>query len=353
MNKKFFMPSVLALFLTVLFIRNSELTSLFVKRGLECCFLTIIPSLFPLMVLSEILCGCGALEFIGKLVGKRLKSFFKLSEKSLAAVFLGLIFGFPIGTRALCHLYDKNEISGDELESCVGFCGIPSFGFTVNVIGASLFSNRQFGIFLFAVSICSALVSGIIFSNKRANEYKFVSPAPKKEKNTAEIITGAISSSTGAIITLCAYVIFFSCIVGCISDVIFLKGSGALVGAFFELLSGAVASADLGGTIGVALCGFTVGWSGFSVHCQAMALISDRVKNFGKYLTQKLFQGLLCSLCAILYALITGFKPQHAGIEVFSPIFTPEYTAIIFIIFFLCVFGCKNNFLRQKKGLSH
>ena len=162
MNKKFIMPSILALFLTTLFIRNSQLTALFVERGLECCFLTIIPSLFPLMVLSEILCGCGALEIIGKMVGKRLKSLFKLSEKTLGAVLLGLIFGFPIGTRALCLLYDKNEISEKELEGAIGFCGVPSYGFAVNVIGASLFSNRLFGIFLFvAFALSGLIITGI------------------------------------------------------------------------------------------------------------------------------------------------------------------------------------------------
>ena len=73
MNKKFFMPSILALFLTVMFIRNSELTALCVKRGLESCFLTIIPSLFPLMVISELLCRFGIFEFLEKFIGKRLK----------------------------------------------------------------------------------------------------------------------------------------------------------------------------------------------------------------------------------------------------------------------------------------
>lgn len=353
MNKKFFLPSITAIFIAALFIKNSELTALYVKKGLESCFLTIIPSLFPLMVVSEILRECGALTLIGRYLGKPLKRLFCLSEKSIAAVLSGLMFGFPIGTRALAALSDREEISSDELSTAIGFCGIPSFGFIVNVMGITLFSNRAFGIFMYVTAIISALISGIVFSRRKKSEYRFVAPTREKEKSSAEIITEAISSATGAIITLCAYVVFFSCIVGCLSNTLFSKPIGAFIGASLELTSGVLASAEMGGILGIALCGFTVGFSGFSVHCQTMALISDRVSSYTKYLVQKLFQGMLCAFGAVGYALVTNFEPAPAEIAVFSPIFTPEYTAIVFILFFVCLSGCKRRLLYRKKELSH
>ena len=349
MNKKFFLPSVAAFFIAALFIKNSELTVLYVKKGLETCFLTIIPSLFPFMVVSEILCECGALDVIGRIFGKPFKRILGLSEKSTAAVLSGLVFGFPIGTRALTSLYDKKEISQEELTYAIGFCGIPSFGFIVNVMGITLFSNKGFGLFMYAEAIFSALISGIVFSGRRSHGYQFVAPTPTKEKRVSEIITDSISSATGAIITLCAYVVFFSCIVGCVSDTLLTKPMGAVIGAVLELSSGILAGAETGGLIGIALCGFTIGWSGFSVHCQTVALVSDRVTGYAKYLMQKLFQGALCALGAIGYTVMTDFEPSPTNIAVFSPVFTPEYTAIVFILFFLCLSGCKKRLLHTKK----
>lgn len=348
MNKKFFLPCIAAIFIAALFIKNSELTALCVKKGLEECFLTIIPSLFPFMVVSEILIECGALDFLGRTFGKVFNRLFSLSEKSTSAVLSGLVFGFPIGTRALIALFDKEEISRDELERAIGFCGIPSFGFIVNAMGNALFSSKAFGFFMYITAIISALISGIVFSKRNKSEYRFVPTFPKKEKSTSEIITAAISSATGAVIILCAYVVFFSCIVGSLSKKIFSKPIGALIGAVLELTSGVLGGAEIGGILGLALCGFTVGFSGFSIHCQTMALVSDRVLSYRKYLAQKLFQGVLCALGAIGYSLVSDFTPESAEIAVFSPIFTPEYTAVVFILFFVCLSGCKKTLMYKK-----
>lgn len=347
MNKKFFFFSVAALFMTMLFIKNSELTATCAKNGLETCFLTIIPSLFPFMVMSEILCECGCLELFGKLLGKPLSRIYKLSESTMMAVLSGLIFGFPVGTRAVISLYDKKEISADELNIALGFCGIPSFGFLVNVMGKSLFSNKGFGIFMYIVAIFSALISGLLFSQKKA-----ITLTPLKvingKQTASEILTAAISSAIRSIITLCSYVIFFSCVVGTVSSCVSSKLFGSLLGITLELSSGTLSSSQIGGITGVALCGVAVGWSGISVHCQTIALISDRTANFSYYFIQKLFQGIICGIFAVLYSLITDFAPPVADLSVFSQVFSPNYVAVTFIIFSICFFIYQKAMLTQK-----
>ena len=348
LSKKYILPLFASLFIAALFLKNSELTIGYVRQGLERCFLTIIPSLFPFMVVAEILCECGAPSFLGALFGKKSR-IFGVSPKSLAAILAGLILGFPIGTRALIGLYDKNEISKDELTHAVGFCGIPSFGFIVNVMGISIFSNKLFGISTYLCAILSALISGLVFSPREKVNYKFVTPATQNKKSSAEIITGAISSATGATITLCAYVVFFSCVVGCISSSGIPRLAGAFAGAFLELSAGASACADVGGLSGAALCGFTVGWSGLSVHFQAMALLSDRVKSYKKYFFQKLFQGALCAIFALFFALLTDFSPKSATAPAVSLFFSPEYTVVCIILFFVCLVGSKKSLFPFRK----
>lgn len=352
MNKKYIIPTFAAIFITMLFIKNSELTSAYVRGGLESCFLTIIPSLFPFMVVSEILNECGALSALGRLFGKWTEQIFGISKKSFAAVLSGLLLGFPIGTRALIGLYDKGEISEDELHTALGFCGIPSFGFTVNVVGISLFAQKGFGLMLYGAAIFSALFTGCILAKRKKPFLGAVTlPPHTRQKGSAEIITGAIASATGATITLCAYVVFFSCLIGCLSDTIgFSPTVGALAGALLELSTGATASADVSGRVGIALVGFTVGWSGLSVHFQTMALAGARIKSYARYFAQKLFQGVLCAALALGYSMLTGFDAScsSSGVSAFVPIFTPEYTAIIIVSFMLCVIASA----KSKKALA-
>lgn len=352
MNKKYIIPTLAAIFITALFIKNPQLTSAYVRGGLESCFLTIIPSLFPFMVVSEILNECGALSALSKIFGKWAERLFGISKKALAAVFSGLILGFPIGTRALIGLYDKGEISENELHSALGFCGIPSFGFIVNVVGISLFSERGFGLMLYGAAIFSALFVGCVLAKRKTPFWGARMFTPQTaQKSSAEIITDSISSATGATVTLCAYVVFFSCLIGCLSDSIgFSPTVGALVGAFLELSTGATASADASGRVGIALVGFTVGWSGLSVHFQTMALVGVRIKSYAEYFIQKLVQGVLCATLAWGYSLLTGFDAScsSSGVSASVPVFSPEYTAIIIASFMLCAIAS----IKIKKALA-
>jgi len=347
MNKKFFLPSLAAIFTAALFIKNSELTARCVQSGLETCFLTVIPSLFPFMVISEVLCECGALDFLGRLQRGRAASMWGLSRKSFAAVFAGLLFGFPIGTRALASLYDKGEISEDELSRAVGFCGIPSFGFIVGVMGTGFFASKSFGVFMYAVAVGSALLSGMIFRKGNTCKYELTS-SPSKSKSFSAILTGAISSSTGAIITLCAYIVFFSCVVGCVSASFDLGLTGKLAAVFFELTAGIKAGSSTGGAVAAALCGFCIGWSGLSVHFQTIALVSTRIKSFATYFLQKLFQGVICSVAAILFSTFSGLEANGGATEVFSSLYAPEYTVIVFLIFFFCLFHSKKYLFKTE-----
>ncbi len=348
-GKKYIFPLLLSLFTAALFLKNAEFTMCYVRQGLESCFLTIIPSLFPFMVIAEIFCECGAPTFLGGILGEKSEVFFGISRKSLAAIFAGLLLGFPIGTRALIGLYDKNEVSQEELTRAIGFCGIPSFGFIVNVMGISVFHDKLFGLTMYVCAFLSAVISGLVFSKKENLNYMFVSPPPQNKKSSTEIITGAISSATGATITLCAYVVFFSCIVGCITSSGINRYVSAAIGAVLELSAGVASSADVGGIASAVLCGFAIGWSGLSVHFQTMALLSDRVKSYKKYFLQKLFQGLICALAALAFALATDFSPKAVAIPSFNSFFTPEYAVISITLFFVCLVATKKELFPIKK----
>lgn len=349
--KKFIPPLIATLFLGALFIKNAELAADFVKQGIESCFLTVIPSLFPLMVVAELLNECGAISCVGKTFGGFAARIFGISKGSAAAVFLGLLLGFPMGTKALTALYDRGEISGEELEGAIGFCGIPSFAFIVNAVGISLFCNRAIGLVLYFSALFSAIIAGILFAKRKKQAQKCAVCSTSRPKSFAEIVTGAISSATGSVVLLCAYVVFFSSVVGCVSKLFSLSSlGGAVIGAILELSTGAVSSASLGGLWGVGLCGFVIGWSGLSVHFQTAALVGERVRHYSTYLAMKLFQGLLCSVLSVAFAFFADIdlpgKTQY--IPTFAPIFTPEYTAIILVAFFMCALNvCKRSAARR------
>lgn len=337
-NKKYFIPITVCLFLVALFIKNSSLASVYTKKGLEICFLTIIPSLFPLMVVSDALCNFGFFDLLGKYQGNISKKLFGLSKCSFPAVLSGLILGFPVGARALISLYDNKKISKRELEQALGYSGIPSFAFLSNAVGASIFGSTKFGIYLYFCAIASALITGIIFKKDVCDDTKEYGQISHR-KPVSKIITSAISSSASSTVVLCAYVVFFSAVVGCLSESLYINETKkALIGSFLELSTGTLNSGKVGGILGSVICGACVGWSGLSVHFQTMALCDGKITNYKIYLLEKTVQSIFCGVLSLLYALLIGIESSsQADVNVFFKIYKLEYSALMIVIFIFAV----------------
>jgi nucleoside recognition membrane protein YjiH len=97
----FCIVSFLCLFLLL---RQSDTVISYMNRGLLLCVRTVIPSLFPFMVLSEwmVATGCGCL--LGRLCEKPMRRLFGISGAGACALVMGLICGFPIGTKTAVSL---------------------------------------------------------------------------------------------------------------------------------------------------------------------------------------------------------------------------------------------------------
>ena len=114
-------------------------------------------------------------------------------------------------------------------------------------------------------------------------------------------------------LTVCAYVIFFSALTGALGCAVSSMGNVGETG--YTLLSGllemtggiSLASTLPGRRWGLILTAVFAGWSGISVHCQIMTLCGGRGLSFKPYLLAKGAQGLLCGL---VMAVILTVRPH-------------------------------------------
>ena len=287
-----------------LFLIRSDTAIDYMKKGLKLCATTVIPSLFPFMVISELVVFSGIGRLMGKLLSKPINLLLGVSENCACAFALGTVCGFPIGAKALCSLYDKEEISKKELERAMIFCNNPGSAFVISAVGVSLFGNKRIGILLYVAVILSALILGvgarIIFGRVPANEK---TPLPKSVLISDEgvnIFVRAVTGSALSMLSVCALVVFFSSLVGCLGSL--LSGVGAsetviaAIAAFFELSSGVGISAELLSHQAVLLCASALGWSGLSVHLQIVSICSGRDVSLKPYFIVKALQSVICMI---------------------------------------------------------
>lgn len=295
-----------ALFCLLLILRNSEIAMEYMSRGLLLCTRTVIPSLFPFMILSEIIVSGGLVKRLPRWLSASLRSLFGLSDAGCCAVLLGMLCGFPVGAKCAKLSYEQGIITQEEGTRILTFSNNPSSAFLIGAVGASLWGNRRFGIALYATVLSVAAVTGILVNRlqKKDTNDDFVSSAeslPLRPLTGAKLFTESVRSATGSMLLICAYVVFFSALMGAFHVILAAfdlpQGVTATLFCLLELSGGVSQASALADPIfSAVLCAFAAGWSGLSVHCQLISVCDGTGFSFRVYFLAKLFQGLLCAL---------------------------------------------------------
>ena len=153
---------ITSVFILVLAFLRAELVMEGIKKGMSLCVRSLLPSLFPFMVISSLLASSDVPEILGKLLKRPMKILFGISGEGGCAFLLGILCGFPVGTKSAVTLYENKKISIRQLEHLLMLCNIPSSAFLINTVGISFFGNKSFGIALYTVNIVSAVIIGIV-----------------------------------------------------------------------------------------------------------------------------------------------------------------------------------------------
>ena len=313
-----------------------------IRNSLTLCYTTVIPSVFPFMVISAFLINTGVYRVLGKLLSRPIRWLFGCSESSVCSVILGFLCGYPIGASSAAALYDRGEISKSEFERLLTFVNNPGAAFVVGGIGAGLFNSAEIGKTLYISVILSAIICGVstrIF-------YSHSEALPRKSSDDSSIsvsgsLTLALSESAINMLNVCACVLFFSVPVGIIKDLIdplsFPPLAGALLSSFFEISGGVSATSLLTPPlVALMVCAFACSWSGLSVHLQVFSVCRGRNISFAPYLLSKLLQGLLSPILTFIYLRFLSKDSQLSFAPTQSAVTThPTAQKICLVIFII------------------
>ena len=352
---------ILSLVAFVLILCRSDIAIEYMKKGLRLCTQTVVPSLFPFMIISELIIKSPAVYKIGRILRRPMNFLFGVSEVGGCAFLLGAICGFPIGARTAVSAYDEGHITKDEVSRLLCFCNNPGSAFVISAIGISLFGSKQLGVLLYACVIISAVIVGIILnliSKKVTNKQDAFFVYIPQKNDMITIFTSAVSSSAIAMLTVCAYVVFFSALIGCINDIMSAIAApdilSTLIFGFFEMTSGVSTAAKAQSVEGaVILCAAFAAWSGISVHCQIITICSGRGLSYRKYFICKAIQGLICAFLmgVSVKILFPGVIKITDEVSAFSANIT-YYTPTLFALLFFMSSVLSFFMLKNKKSNS-
>lgn len=236
-------------------------------EGAMMCLQTLIPGLFPLMVLSSLLAS-------------------SLPRGGLVTA--GLLGGYPVGAGNAARAFRERRLDRERAErmAVVSCCAGPSFLFGV---ARDLHPAGLWMIYLLSVAAlhlllpCSQGASGA---------------------NTPLSLTDAVRSSLGAMAQVCGWVVLMRTVLA-VLDRWFLwllpDWGRAAIWGILELTNGILALQDLEPGLSFVMAAGMIGFGGICVMMQASGVA--RGLSMKLYFPGKVFQGCFCFLLA---ALLTG-----------------------------------------------
>lgn len=314
--KKYFFTIIFLLF-TISLVLFSKTNLVAAQNGLLLWATSIVPSLLPFFIATELLFQTNFVTKLGKFFHNLMKPIFNVPGESAIAIIMGIISGYPIGAKIVCDLYEKKICSKPEAERLIAFTNNSGPMFILATVGISFFGNPHIGHILLITHILSALLVGIIFRFWKKNNidinyrtYHSSKTDLIKVSNLGEILGTAITKSISSILMIGGFVVLFSVIISILNTSNILSAISYLLEVFriphdfsisfisglIEMTNGLQLTSNLYSTFGnlsVFLASFLIGFGGLSIMLQVFSIISKYGISIKPYLYGKFLQSII------------------------------------------------------------
>ena len=225
--KKAILPSIFCLFLLFLLIfSKTNLSS--AKSGLLLWANSVVPSLLPFFIATELLSYTFIVPLLGKILNNVMRPLFNVPGEGAFAFLMGLISGYPTGAKIVSNFRKAGICTQEEGERLLAFTNNSGPLFIVGTVGISLFGDTRTGLLLLLTHVLACFSVGFCFRFwKRKQKYKTntsvktISQLFKRQagnldvsfSNLGEILAKSIMSSIHTILLIGGFVVLFSVII--------------------------------------------------------------------------------------------------------------------------------------------
>ena len=313
------LPFVLIMFTAclVIFSRTNLLAA---KNGLVLWANSVVPSLFPFFVATELLSHTNFTYYLGKLLNKFMKPIFNVRGEGSFAFIMGIISGYPMGAKIAANFRENNICSKEECERLLSFTNNSGPLFIVGTVGVAMFGNSTIGFLLLISHILASITVGIIFRFWKYNSKSDANGSFKYSNNDITlsnlggIIGASITSSINTILLIGGFVVLFSVIISilqtshlletlsnCVEPLLSIFNipesfSSGFISGILELTNGLNIICNIPEkkiSINIIMASFLLGFGGISILLQVWSTISKTDLSIKPYILGKLLHACI------------------------------------------------------------
>lgn len=279
-----------------------------VNLSFSLCINNLFPSLFPFMILSNILIEYGFVEITSELLKPVMHKIFKTHENGSFVLILSLISGSPSNAKYINELLNKKLITHKDAEKILLFTHFVNPLFIINTIGLTFLHHKKIGLIILISHYLGNLCVGLLFQNYHKNIFnnkinikKAFSSLEKEHKSFIIILTNSITSSINTLLIILG--VITTCLI--ITSIINLN---PLFNGFLEITQGLkyLSTTNHQLLFKTIFATFLISFGGLSIHAQVFSILSNKKIKYIPYLSARIIHGITSS--AIVYILFKIIK---------------------------------------------
>ncbi len=276
-----------------------ELCARGVREALSVCGNTVIPSLFPFMVISGFLVRSGMSSALSSAASPLTVRLFRLPGVSAGVIFMSLIGGFPVGINMITQLLEAEQLTVPQAKRMSLFCMNAGPAFVISAVGTAVLGSTRAGVLLYVSVSLAAVLLGVLsrFSGKQEKL-----PAERGKSvllhSPAAALSDSVRDSVYSMLQICAWVILFGALGAYLNALPMPSAVSVFINCVLEVTSGVHTAA---GVLPLPFLASVLAFSGLSVHCQVLRDLKRCGVRYGLFFLMRLAAAVLSFfLCALL-----------------------------------------------------
>ena len=299
MKKVFYGGTVCLIF--VLIISNPIIAVSGATNGLLLWFHTIIPTLLPFIILSNLMVSLDIFHYFTFFLAPITKPLLGISKNSNYAIVLGMLCGYPMGAKTCADLVINKKISQKEGQYLLLFTNNVSPMFIISYISNSVLKNPDIKGSLLLASFSAPILIALILNkwyrhSINTDQTIYTQTIIDTKVMDFRLIDKAIMNGFETVTKLGGYIILFSIISSFIQEKLEIN---LLVKCFILGIVEITTGIDYIGRMPFSaslktliICGITI-FGGLSSLAQTASIVKDAGLSIKSYFLAKLLTGLL------------------------------------------------------------